>query len=656
MALEGMAQEGPPAESDEVKNRVFDLGVVEVVENYQDQKNKTVDRVYDEEMRDLGKNFLADALNILPGVTVTQLGARNETMVNVRGFDVKHVPIFLDGIPIYVPYDGYPDLDRFSTFDLSEIVLSKGFTSVLYGPNTMGGAINMVSKRPTTVFEMNAGVGYSSGDTTSSYGNFGTNQGKWYLQGGASYVDSDHFRLSDDFTPSRTEDGGDRDNSYRRDRKINAKIGWTPNETDEYAFSFINQHGEKGVPPYTGTDPTNTVRYWQWPYWDKESFYFNSNTALGDRSYVKTRLYYDMFQNSLFSYDDDTYSTMKKKSSFKSAYDDHTTGGSVELGTTLLPWNSLRLAVHYKRDIHKEHNNNDPFQRFEDELFSIGLEDTIDITERFYAILGMSYDHVETLQAQQLSTSGVLVDFPKNDSESYNPQAGLFYKVVEDGVAHVSVAAKSRLPSIKDRYSFRLGTALPNPDLQAEKSINYELGYQQVLFKRLTLEATAFYYDISDFILLTTIPNPANPRKTLNQNQNIGDVSQYGVEIGASGQILDCLKGGLSYTFLQYDNRSNEDKLTNLPEHKLYSYLQYFPIKPVSILGSVEYDSSRYSSSNGVRKADGFFVVDTKVMWEAFSGFVAEAGINNITDENYALDEGFPEPGRNYFVSLRYRF
>ncbi len=71
--------------------------------------------------------------------------------MNVRGFDIKHVPIFLDRIPIYVPYDGYPDLGRFSTFDLSEVILSKGFTSVLYGPNTMGCAINMISEHPSKV-------------------------------------------------------------------------------------------------------------------------------------------------------------------------------------------------------------------------------------------------------------------------------------------------------------------------------------------------------------------------------------------------------------------------------------------------------------------------------------------------------------------------
>jgi iron complex outermembrane recepter protein len=113
--------------------------------------------VYDEGIRVLSKNLIADASNILPGFTVTRLGARNELMVNVRGFDVKHFPIFLDSIPIDVPRDGYPDPGRSSAFDFSEIVLSKGFTSVLCGPNTMGGAINMVSKRPAKVFEMNSG-------------------------------------------------------------------------------------------------------------------------------------------------------------------------------------------------------------------------------------------------------------------------------------------------------------------------------------------------------------------------------------------------------------------------------------------------------------------------------------------------------------------
>jgi hypothetical protein len=36
MALDGMARESTPAESERVKDRVFDPGVIEVMENHQE--------------------------------------------------------------------------------------------------------------------------------------------------------------------------------------------------------------------------------------------------------------------------------------------------------------------------------------------------------------------------------------------------------------------------------------------------------------------------------------------------------------------------------------------------------------------------------------------------------------------------------------------
>jgi len=33
--------------------------------------------------------------------------------------------------------------------------------------------------------------------------------------------------------------------------------------------------------------------------------------------------------------------------------------------------------------------------------------------------------------------------------------------------------------------------------------------------------------------------------------------------------------------------------------------------------------------------------------------FVVDAGIQNLFDENYALTEGYPEPGRTYYATLR---
>ena len=47
-----------------------------------------------------------------------------------------------------MPYDGYVDPGRFTTFDLAEVNVTKGYTSLLYGPNAMGGAINLISRKP----------------------------------------------------------------------------------------------------------------------------------------------------------------------------------------------------------------------------------------------------------------------------------------------------------------------------------------------------------------------------------------------------------------------------------------------------------------------------------------------------------------------------
>ena len=61
------------------------------------------------------------------------------------------------------------DLERFTTFDIAEVRVSKGFASVLYGPNALGGAINIVSRRPADRLEGEAGASYGSGASRILY-------------------------------------------------------------------------------------------------------------------------------------------------------------------------------------------------------------------------------------------------------------------------------------------------------------------------------------------------------------------------------------------------------------------------------------------------------------------------------------------------------
>lgn len=635
---------------------VFSLGEIEVVDQSEKDKNTSNERILVEEMRERGKDTLNEAAGLASGVTLSVTGARNEGTLFVRGLDIKHAPIFLDGIPIYVPYDGYPDLTRFTTFDLSQIVVSKGFTSVLYGPNTMGGAINMVSRKPERALEGDLSAGYGLNNEIRSFLNIGTRQKHWYLQGGASYTHRDDFRLPNHYPADASRDlDGTRDNSYRSDSRLSLKVGYTPNQTDEYTLGAVYQHGEKGVPPYAGADARNMVRYWKWPYWDTIGLFVSTRTKIRDKSYVKARAYYDIFKNSLDSYDDHTYTTISKGYAFKSHYDDYTLGASAEAGTSLLPRQQVKLAVHYKSDVHREQNEGSPELHFRDDLFSLGLEDTVTLTDRMYLIAGLSEDVVRAAQAQNMDAQKVVTTFPRKSTSAFNPQLGLFYAFGERGTIRASVARKSRLPSIKDRYSYRLGSAIPNPDLASERSTNFELGFSGRPISRLKVNVAGFYNRVSDYVLLVTLPDPVTAGKNTTQNQNIGKVEILGAEGEAEVAAHRMLQLGAMYTYTHAKNKTNQDRLIGIPRHRATGFVRITPITGLGLIADVEYNSRRFSSSDGVQVAGSYFVASARLRYELPIGLSVQVELRNLFDRNYVLQEGYPQPGRTIFASMGYR-
>ncbi len=599
---------------------------------------------------------LATALNLLPGVTANGVAGRNEQGVYVRGFDLRQVPLFIDGIPVYVPYDGYADLGRFTTFDVGEISVAKGFSSVLYGPNALGGAINVVSRRPQRPLEVDATASVFSGRGRAFALNVGGRRARWYAQAGLSSLTQDYYELSDDFRPvGPTENGGRRENSYRQDRKASAKLGFTPNETDEYVLGVSRQEGEKGTPPYAGTDPTVRARYWRWPQWDKTSVYFISTTALGAESYVKPRFYYDTFANQLFAYDNATYTTQNLGSSFHSIYDDYTFGGSVELGTTRWAHQTVKLAAHYKDDMHREHNVGSPETHFRDRTWSLAAEDTFQAAEKVFLVGGLSYEGRTSAEAQNLVGTSV-TDFPGSRNETFNPQLGLFYALDPASTIELSVARKSRFPTVKDRYSYRLGQALPNPGLQAEHALHYEIAYRGRPLAKVAVQASVFLSRIDDTIQRVDRVAFAANGSPLFQFRNVGESEHRGVELGGDYTPTGWLKWGASYTYLKRENRTNPSiRLTDTPEHKVFTFVEAKPLKNLRLVASYEYNSSRFSSSNGIEAA-GFSLVNVKAGWTLPRGVEASVGVNNLFDRNYQLNEGYPEAGRSVFASITCRY
>ena len=602
------------------------------------------------EMRRFNRDNVGDALNLLSGVSLST-NARNEKTVAIRGFDARQVPLYIDGIPVYVPYDGYVDFNRFTTADLAAIQVAKGFSSVAYGANTLGGAINLISRKPAARLEGDTSIGFGSGSERQVSANVGTNQGLWYLQAGVSYIDSDGFPLSSDFRPTATEDGGMRNNAYRKDHKLSFKVGLTPDGAragDEYALSYYKQHGEKGQPP--STNPVG-ARYWQWPYWNKESVYFVSQTRLGEVERLKLRLYHDSYDNEITSYTNGSYTTLKTSgqgsvSGGRSIYNDSTNGGAVELESFRLAAHSLRFVASYKADEHQELDAKGVRTTwYKDALWTLGAEDSIALSGATELSLGVSRNE---LRPDTVYSAGNAYTLPGNQAAT-DLQAGVFHTMSPEAKVYATVARKSRLPTLKDRYSQRLGTYIENPSLRAEEALNYEVGYQARV-RGLALDAALFYSDVKDKI--QSVANVAGVRA---QMQNAGRAHISGVELGARGSAGAWLDFGGNYTYTDMKNVSDRAiRLTDVPRHKLTAHAVLHAARQFDVVAIAETNSGRWVSNT--LELGGFTTVNLKAVYRPMPSLSLEAGVSNLADRNYALADGFPSAGRTWLANAQVQF
>lgn len=286
----------------------------------------------------------------------------------------------------------------------------------------------------------------------------------------------------------------------------------------------------------------------------------------------------------------------------------------------------------------------------------MAIEDTISLTRRCDVRIGASYDWQIAREAEDYdSDTDVISDFPTEDAGAFNPQIGIYYALTDTDTIYATIARKSRLPTLKDRYSYRLGSALPNPGLDPEISVNYDLGYETT-YKNINFQTTAFFSDIKDYIQSMTVPDPDDATATLDQNQNIGKVYLYGAEADLHMRFSEQLEGGLNYTYTRWDNRENSEKITDIPKHKIRAFAHCTLWEKLGLTVDAEHYAGRYSSSDGVRETDSFTIANIKADYALFKGLKLEAGVDNVFDEDYEIDEGYPEEGVCYFTNLTYRY
>ncbi len=641
------------APSKDAKQNTFKLGEVTVLVTDRLEASETVNlRIDQAHLQAFGRSTVASALDLTPGVSLS-LNSRNEQMLYLRGLDSRQVAVFVDGVPVYVPYDGEMDYGRFTTFDLAEIQVAKGFSSITFGPNTLGGAINLVTRKPTKAFEGDLSLGAFSEKGRQASFNAGSRMGAWYLQVGASTLSMDGWRMSSDFKPNAREDGDQRNNSDALDRRYSLKVGFNPSEGNEYALAWSRQKGEKGNPVATAPDISPT--YWRWPTWDKDSLYFTSSTALGAQSALKSRIYHDEYENTIQEYTNGTFTvpstTGKLKPTGQSFYRDFSNGVALEWDTLALEGHLIRASLQAKRDVHREDNGLATSRKFyEDDLLSGGLEDTVSLGRTLDLALGLGYDQLHPVDAGTWHLP---------DSKGFlHGQAAFYWQVDSKIRLHVSIAQKDHFPTLKDRYSLRLGSYIENPDLKPERALNWEAGAEVRPFTWVALSAALFRSDIRDLIQAQSVAGT-----TFMQNRNIGKVRHQGVEFTAEFTPCAWLQGGLGYTYLDRKNLSDPTLvLTSTPRNRLTAHLKVEPVTGLRFQTKVESQDALWDTYSNLSKLTvntrlgGYTTLAFSAGWDVCKGVSLEGGLSNLLDRNYQLTTGYPLPGRTWFANLRYRF
>ncbi len=653
--------------------RHYSMGQITVTDQAPSVETVDLEVVTAEEITAQNARTVAEALLMVPGIRVST-GRKSEPNVSIHGFDQSKILVLVDGVPYYETNYGKLDLNQIPTANVARIEVSKGAASVLYGANAMGGVVNIVTKEAAEQPFTSGTVEIGDNRLGVLAVTHGQRHGKLSYWLNYSHQDQDAWQVSGDYrpvdgrilyrNPSSTvptvlQGEGERTNSDVDRDAVWAKLGWDSGPDAAY---WVNLHWldmSKGLPP--ASDQVTVFQaapafsqLGRMPDYRDSGVDFDLRQRLAERLVLKGKLFYHDHQDHYDSYRDLAYREQIARSTFKDAL----FGGAAILESPLNDWNTLRLSLNYKQDAHRERDDQYlPFAETASYTGSAGVEDELRLADTVRLVVGVSFDWFDVAEAERnvLSSSG---DYLRQDplatpaEDTWNPVVGLNWSLGPSGQLVASLGRKSRFPLLSQLYSSRNG----NPDLVPEQSTNLVVGYERALTDAVSVEATGFWYDVSDLISRSgTDPN--------NVFQNYAEVDIGGVELGAALTPVAGLLVRADVTWTDATDRSEgrvTDAVLNVPQLAgsvaVRWQLPWFPAR-LDLDGTYMDDvytslpSARYPN-DPMLAVDAVFLTNARFGWNLLPQLELWGAVRNLLDEDYESEYAYPGPGRALSLGL----
>lgn len=574
--------------------------------------------------------FVSELLRDVPGVAVSRSGTIGATtQVRIRGAEANQTLVIIDGVKMNDPAAGGEfDFSRLLTADVERIEVLRGPQAVLYGSNSIGGVVNIITR---------SGKGPVSAKLRLEGGSFKT------LNGGASIsAGSERFSGALGIAGMRT-DG------------INTSLHG--NEKDGYHNWTIN--GRANYRPLEDLDLQGALRYSDsrpqfddfGPVSDAAGFIIPNDA---NRQSI-SKQWSGRAQARLSSFDgqwENTLGYSGLRSDNNTLADGHQTFGFNANKDTVDFQSNAFLDADFAESTHDltlliEHQR-------ESGDNSLG-GDLPDIRNTGYA-LSWRGGFLDRL----FLTAGGRYDANNRFKNAFSPQLSAAYLFTHsDTRLHASWGQGVQNPSLTELFGF-FGTFVGNPDLTPETSTSWDLGVeQQFLQRRVRVGATWFNNRIRDFIA-SEFDTSAAVSRPINLD---GESRIHGIELSASATLIEDLSLNASYTWTD-GHDPDGDTLVRRPSHVASASLNYrFAAQRANLNLALQYNGKQ---DDFVFKApfferdrvtlDAYTLVNLAVSYRLSANIELTGRIDNLLNKDYQEVYGFQSPGIAGYLGVKGQF
>ncbi len=611
-----------------------------------------------QQLRQLGIDQVADAVKHFAGVSVKDYGGMGGMKtVSIHSLGAQHTAVVYDGVTLSNTQAGQIDIGRYGADNLQSISLSVGDDDQLMiaaRQYTAAGVLTMTTERPH--FAEGQWQSLRVGASAGSFG-LASPSLRWWVKAGerTSLSLSAKMTRADGIYPYTLING----RTSTRERRYNSDI--TAWQAEANAYHTFADGGDLSLKAYWYRSqrglPGAVILYAnpsQERMWDEDFFAQAAyGRRLGRRLRLQTRLKYTHSWNRYRDWGSE-YSGGERTDVDRQdeAY------GSATLGWQVMP--GLQMAV--AQDV--------AYNRLSNNVY-VNINYDVPHPSRWTSISALALKgqwgglKVDGHLAYTYAAEHVAVGDKPADKHRLTPSLGVSYRVLSATPLYIRAMYKQafRVPTFNDLYYRRLGNIHLKPETARQWSLGLTWTTHASWLRYLTLTADGYYHNVTDKIV-------AFPSTYVWRMANFGKVDILGADmtLGAQADVARgwSVNGSLSATWqhaVDKTNKATQSYNNQLPYTPRWSGSGSLAVvTPWLTLGySLLMQGSRYSLAQNKPeyRMPAFWEHSVSLSREMTLGHThlsLGVKVTNLTNEQYAIIQYYPMPGRQYAVSAAVSF